>query len=344
MPIEPASPLPVPPSQPTPPGTPTVAPSEAAARVAGAVALAAATPPLGRRGSDRSNREPAPASGPSPGPGAPAPGLPVAGVLAGLALGSVLVAGALAWALQAAAGLAAPWAAAAGAALALLAVAGPALVLVLNGLHRLRKETTPAAPAKLQPVHDSATGAFRRDLFMELAEREWARARRYGSGAGLLIVDLDHAARLLATHGPQAADLFLTALMRETSPTLRGPDLITRLGPAQIGVFLAHADPTGALDVAERIRERAEALQAAGPGAATEASAASAAMPTLRCTVSVGVAQLRPAHLNLQSLLHEAEEAVIAARQAGGNCVRAAPVDVGLPPAADGWRNDHDTR
>jgi hypothetical protein len=52
------------------------------------------------------------------------------------------------------------------------------------------------------------------------------------------------------------------------------------------------------------------------------------------------VAQLRPAHLNLQSLLHEAEDAVTAARQAGGNCVRAAPVDVGLPPAGDGWRND----
>ena len=44
-------------------------------------------------------------------------------------------------------------------------------------------------------------------------------------------------------------------------------------------------------------------------------------------TVSVGVAGLRPAHQNLTALVADAEAAAQAARQAGGNCVRAAPID-----------------
>jgi PleD family two-component response regulator len=61
----------------------------------------------------------------------------------------------------------------------------------------------------------------------------------------------------------------------------------------------------------------------------------------LRVTVSVGVAQLRPAHLNLQALMDDAQDAVLAARQAGGNCVRAAPVDLSRLRQAGSWRDDH---
>jgi hypothetical protein len=58
----------------------------------------------------------------------------------------------------------------------------------------------------------------------------------------------------------------------------------------------------------------------------------------LRVTVSTGVAHLRPAHLSLQSLVDDAQDAVTAARAAGGNCVRAAPVDIGSAGAAGTWR------
>jgi hypothetical protein len=42
----------------------------------------------------------------------------------------------------------------------------------------------------------------------------------------------------------------------------------------------------------------------------------------------VGVAALRPAHQNLAALIDDAEAALQAAKAAGGNCVRAAPVDL----------------
>ncbi len=173
-------------------------------------------------------------------------------------------------------------------------------------------------------------------LFLELAGREWARARRYGSGAALLLVDVDRFARLLEARGEVATDAVLAELLRQTSPTLRGADLLTRLSQSQMAVFLAQADATGALDVAERIRERTEQM---------DVPLRHDAQPRrLRLTVSVGVAQLRPAHLNLQTLIDDAQDAVLAARQAGGNCVRAAPVDLSRLRSPGSWRDDHRAR
>lgn len=164
-------------------------------------------------------------------------------------------------------------------------------------------------------TQDTVTGASNRAPFIALAEREWARARRYGGEPALLLIDVDRFTRLVDSRGAGAANEVLKAIVRDVAPTLRGADVLARFGGSQLAVWLAQVDPIGALDVADRIRERTEALAVDWQGQA------------LRVTASVGVAALRPTHLNLTSLIHDAEAAVQAARQAGGNCVRAAPVD-----------------
>jgi diguanylate cyclase (GGDEF)-like protein len=217
------------------------------------------------------------------------------------------------------------WVAALAAALGVGAGAVPMVLTVA----RLLRETAPGRPAA--GAGEAPSAGMSRELFMILAEREWARARRYGSGAALLLVDIDRLARLTETRGATVgADLVAEAL-RLTAPTLRTADALTHFADGQMAVFLAHADATGALDVAERIRERTEQMELAYPH------------PTpspLRVTVSVGVAHLRPAHLNLQALIDDAEDAVAAARGAGGNCVRAAPVAGGRSQATGTWRGD----
>jgi diguanylate cyclase (GGDEF)-like protein len=220
------------------------------------------------------------------------------------------------------------WSATAGAVGAALVAVAAAAVPALS----LARRAVPAVEAPLVVPSGQRPGVSTKAMFLELIEREWARARRYGTGAALLLVDIDRHAQLAEAHGPDALDPVLAELARQTAATLRGADAIARFGPSQLAVFLAHADPTGALDVAERIRERAELLQVDPQG------------DPVRLSVSLGVAQLRPAHLHLQALVHDAEDAVFAARQAGGNCVRAAPVDVTGRPANSSWRNDHRTR
>ncbi len=279
---------------------------------------------------------PLPASSP-PTPGAPphpgrAPsradrGVPLGWALAGSAVCSAVVAGGIAWGLWAGLGWDGGLAAALAAMLAVLVGVCPMAMVALKGASRL-----PLAPNPTQDF-DASTGATTKALFLDLAEREWSRARRYGTGATLLLVDLDRTARLTELFGPGVVDALLRDLARQTSTTLRGADALARFSPTQLAIFLVQSDATGALDVAERIRERAEKLDLPPHPSARQ-----------RATVSVGVAQLRAAHLNLQALIHDAEDATIAARQAGGNCVRAAPVDLGRLLMPDPAPKDQRTR
>lgn len=240
-----------------------------------------------------------------------------------LAGGAALLAGAVAYGLIEGLGLSPAWAASLAAALGLFAAAVPMVALMVKASAVVR------SPGSGVDGLDVVTGGLGKTMFNELAERECARARRYGTGAALLLIDVDRYAALCQTHGAEAGEAVLRELARQTVPTLRGADALARFGPSQLAVFLAQADATGALDVAERIRERAERLE----------------VPfhpqRLRVAVSVGVAQLRPAHLNLRALNDDSDQAVLAARQAGGNCVRSAPVDVDLLKSPGSPIGDH---
>jgi diguanylate cyclase len=262
----------------------------------------------------------------APKPRTPAPRVSVRAAVLLLVVGAVLVSGAAALGLNLWLG-AAVWVAPLAAALGVVLAAVP---LGLLGAKLARHAE--AAQERAAASGTLSASSLTRQTFLELAGREWARSRRYGTGAALLLVEVDRFARLVEARGTAATDAVMAELLHQTAPTLRGADVLVRFSESQMAVFLAPADATGALDVAERIRERAEQLEVALP----------AVPQRLRFTVSVGVAHLRAAHLNLQSLLDDAEDAAQAARQAGGNCVRAAPVELVTMPASGNWLNNND--
>jgi diguanylate cyclase (GGDEF)-like protein len=232
-----------------------------------------------------------------------------ASLLAAAACGaSALLASGLILVLEPAGWLALPLAAALGMLVLLL----PLAALLLKLARDLERSRQLLAQLDTQ---DTLTGVSNRAHFMALAEREWARSRRYGSGAAVLLIEVDRLRRLGEVRGAAAADAVLRELAHTIAKTLRGADALARYSSAQLAVFLAQADATGALDAAERIRENAEQLDVTWQD------------NRLRVTVSLGVAMLRPAHQNLQSLLADAQMALDASRHSGGNCVRAAPID-----------------
>jgi diguanylate cyclase len=167
-------------------------------------------------------------------------------------------------------------------------------------------------------TRDDLTGAHNRRHFLVLADREWSRCRRYGMGAALLMIDVDLFKRVNDRHGHLAGDLLLREIARASVQTLRQPDLLGRYGGEEFIVFLPHADPLGAIDAAERIRNHVAQLQLEWRGQA------------VRATVSVGVAALDASHDSLASLIQDADQALSAAKDAGRNCVRTAP-----PPARE---------
>ena len=207
-------------------------------------------------------------------------------------------------------------------------VAGAAALVC--GLAAWRAPRTPAAPPVIVATHtgdgalrDPETGMFHRPAFLAMAERDWLRAGRYGGEVALLVIEIDRLRQMTEASGPRVADALLAGLGRQVLASLRAADLLSRFDDAQLAVFLPQADATGALDVADRVREMVEQLRLPGlPDGA-------------RFSASVGVAVQRPLHQPLSALVGMAQQALQSARQAGGNCVRSAHPDAGWPLQAD---------
>lgn len=164
------------------------------------------------------------------------------------------------------------------------------------------------------PPREPGGGGANRRQFQLLLEREWARCRRYGEDGSVLLLEADQHRAIVGRHGGPAAETLLHELMRVTRQALRQPDLLARHGAATLIVFLPNTDPLGALDVAERVRERIAGHTLRLPGG------------SVGTTLSVGVASVGVTHLTVDALLQDALGALQAARDAGRNCVRAAPV------------------
>lgn len=167
---------------------------------------------------------------------------------------------------------------------------------------------------------DELTGVPTRLQFLAAAEREFARCRRYQTPGALLLVDADHFKRLNAQRGHACGDAVLRQVARLAQAQLRQADLIGRLGGETLVLFLPHTDTLGALDVADRIRERVAGLRMQWRER------------PVHVNVSVGVAPLEPVHASVEALLHDADAALAAAKEAGRNCVRATPAEAREAP------------
>lgn len=199
------------------------------------------------------------------------------------------------------------------------------LLRLMFQLHAARQRQSVTA------TQDDLTGAHNRRHFLQVAEREWARCRRYSEDGALLLIDADQFKSLKGSHGAACCDALLRDLTRLVTQSLRQPDLLARYGAEALIVYLPNTDPMGALDVAERIRERiaGHTLRWQNGGVSS--------------TVSVGVASVGATHLTLDALVQDGLGALQAAKDAGRNCVRAAPIQpratpVRPPSAASGLR------
>ncbi len=163
-------------------------------------------------------------------------------------------------------------------------------------------------------TRDDLTGLHNRRHFMSRVEAEWDRAKRYGNSAALLLIDVDHFKQVNDRHGHLCGDELLRRIAAAAADLLRQPDLLARYGGEEFVVFLPHTDTLGAIDVAERLRERVKGLVLDWAGQRVTTS------------VSIGVAPLRLEMASIDWLLHEADTALYTAKAEGRNCVRSLPL------------------
>ncbi len=158
---------------------------------------------------------------------------------------------------------------------------------------------------------DHLTGALTRRGFVEQAEREMARSRRYERPSTLVMLDVDHFKMVNDTYGHTTGDQVLHQLAKLAEATLRPIDVFGRLGGEEFGILLPETGADEALIVAERLRESIA-------GYAMQLSNGA----TLTVTASFGVAVLAPNMTSVTTWIEQADAALYAAKAGGRNCTR----------------------
>jgi two-component system cell cycle response regulator len=162
-----------------------------------------------------------------------------------------------------------------------------------------------------QAVIDQLTGLHNR-RYMEthlntLAGQTVAR----GKDLSLLMLDIDYFKAINDTYGHDAGDDVLREFARRMKKTVRGIDLVCRLGGEEFVVVMPEADISIAYAVAERIRERVAVVPFPIRDGAEHVQA----------TISIGVAMLRSTGDSAEALLKRADEALYTAKRSGRNRV-----------------------
>ena len=156
---------------------------------------------------------------------------------------------------------------------------------------------------------DRLTGLNNRGYWEEELKREYARHRRYGSSASLVIFDIDHFKKVNDTYGHQAGDTVIQSLAKIVSEQIRDTDIAGRYGGEEFVVLLPDVDAAGGRVFAERLRGVVERLQISHEG------------QVMPFTVSLGVADLsEPCH-DHQQLIERADQALYGSKRNGRNQV-----------------------
>lgn len=159
-------------------------------------------------------------------------------------------------------------------------------------------------------ITDPLTGAKNRRFFMEVAQKEIARSKRYKTPLSMLLLDIDHFKRINDTFGHNAGDKVLKKLVSATKTALRSSDVFCRIGGEEFAAILVEADHELSEKIAERIRRLLEAFEVKND------------RESIRFTVSIGLSMLKvDQDDNLDRLMKRADVALYQAKNSGRNRV-----------------------
>ena len=103
-------------------------------------------------------------------------------------------------------------------------------------------------------ITDSLTGILNRRGFLEMAQVEFDRSKRYGEPFSFVIIDLDKLKSINDTYGHPAGDLALQRLVEHIKQEKRSSDTTGRLAGDEFGLLLPNTNPNQTLEVMLRIK------------------------------------------------------------------------------------------
>jgi diguanylate cyclase (GGDEF)-like protein len=113
--------------------------------------------------------------------------------------------------------------------------------------------------------HDPLTGLCNRRRFTEMLDYEIERSARHGHEFSILLLDLDNFKDINDSYGHPAGDKTLVQIGECLHGYLRKGDIAFRIGGDEFAVILPETPPSGALSVAESLRERLRGMRLEAP-------------------------------------------------------------------------------
>ena len=153
---------------------------------------------------------------------------------------------------------------------------------------------------------DFLTGIRNRRHFMELAETEVLRAKRYGHVLSVAMIDIDRFKIINDSYGHDVGDRAIKLCAQTCGEQLRTIDVFGRLGGEEFGVLMPETGIEAAAAVAERLRS---AMEVASLSVGTE---------SVSCTLSIGVTS-RLQEEGLDQILGRADRLLYQAKGEGRN-------------------------
>jgi diguanylate cyclase (GGDEF)-like protein/putative nucleotidyltransferase with HDIG domain len=163
-----------------------------------------------------------------------------------------------------------------------------------------------------QTETDPKVGLFNSRYFADTVEQEILRANRFDRPLSLVMADLDFLRRVNNIYGHLAGDVVLKGVAEILRTSVRDLDIVARFGGEEFAILMPETTPEQAFLTAERIRQ---AIQEA------EFSVATSVAP-IKVTMSFGLAGRLERDLTANELIHQADLAVMEAKQEGRNCSR----------------------
>ncbi len=185
---------------------------------------------------------------------------------------------------------------------------GEEVSLILAEGHDLAERKQVEQDLKQMALHDPLTNLANRTLLYEHMGNALAHATRHDRQFSVIFIDLDNFKKINDAFGHEAGDNLLTNIAECLKGCMRDEDIIARMGGDEFIVVLNSAsDKKGTQIVVDRLMESvAELAEREGYGEIISAS--------------VGISVFPADGMDADTLIHNADTAMYAAKKQGKNC------------------------
>jgi diguanylate cyclase (GGDEF)-like protein len=165
-------------------------------------------------------------------------------------------------------------------------------------------------------IIDDLTGIYNRRYLLELSDREFRRAQRFGRNLSLVMMDIDHFKQINDTFGHAVGDEVLEALAQRCQNNIRNVDVLGRYGGEEFVILLPETVLSEAIQITERLCTQISEFP-------FETS-----VGLVNLTASFGIASYHIEIEDLYALLKNADIALYSAKRNGRNRFHAFDADL----------------